>query len=133
MAERYARDILFILHTQAGMRLFGWERLPPEAIQANDIGRYSTLLDPGDLDLNSVPLGNDLIGSLAAAEQSTEEGTFTNEDLFWSTLVALEPVIGAMGGYHLYYADGKLPLLYRGKVSRVILGKRTVTVELREP
>jgi hypothetical protein len=133
MLEPYARDIIFTLHNKAGLRLFGLNRQVPDAIVANDIGRFNTLLRVNGIDLNSVPLGQDLIGSLAAAEQSSVEVELSNIDGWWSRIVALEPMFGAMGGLFVYYASGKLPLLYRGKVGRLRIRKRVTRIELREP
>lgn len=131
-APRLYPDIIFALHTLAGLRLFG-ERMIPDEIACTDLGRYSSMLDISDLNFRSVPLGNDLVDSLGSSEQLTGWAVFDNTDKFWSRLVMREPLLCAAAGIFQYYGGSHLYMVYRGEVTRVLIRKNICRLEFSEP
>lgn len=125
-------DIILALHTVAGLRLFG-ERMISEEIASDDIGRYSNLVSIASLEFRSVPIGNDLLASLASSEQTAHPVRLRNEGKFWTKLVAREPVLCATTEEYLYYGGPEIFLALRAEVSRIVLTKSMVDLELSEP
>jgi len=129
---RYSDSVIFALRTWAGQRLFG-SVMPPLSILSTDVGRYATLLQVNDFQLNSVPLGNDLIASIGATDTPQVTVVLDNRDQFWCRLVALEPLIAAPAGIWLAYGFEEAHLVFQAQVERVVLTKLTATLTLSEP
>ena len=128
----YSDEAILIVKTWAGQRLFG-AKMPADVILADDIGRYATLLDVQPLAINTVPLGNDLIGSIGTTESPQLIVTLDNRRKFWSRLVMVEPLLAMPAGVWLHYGAGEMHLVFLGQIERVVLRQETCELTISEP
>jgi len=128
----YSDEAIVILRTWAGQRLFG-TKMPPEVVVAEDIGRFATLLEVSPVAINTVPLGNDLIGSIGATERPRLQVVVDNRDKFGSGLVVVEPLLGMPAAKWLHYGGGDSHLIFQGQVERVVIRQKSISLEIQEP
>jgi hypothetical protein len=128
----YSDELVAALATPAGVYLFGF-RHPSSAIDADELERFGTLKSIGDVSISSVPLGNDLIGSIGASESPTMTLVFSNDDGFWSLLVVTEPLLGMPLAIWDYYSGAEAHKLFEGQITRVLIRRRTCELTVGEP
>ena len=128
----YSAEPLFLLRTTAGQRLFG-RKMPPTVVVADDIGRFATLMEISPVVINTVPLGNDLVGSIGMTEKPQATVSIENRQQEWSRVLASEPVLAMPAGTLLHYGSGESHLLLQGQVERVVLRPTVMTLQYSEP
>jgi hypothetical protein len=129
----YGVDLLWTLATWAGLRIYGM-RAVPEEIQSDEIERRDSLLELSGPSLTHVPLGTEVVASLAISEQSGSRAVLNNMDKHFSKLVLTEPVLTMPSGNFLYFGPGYPPILhYRGQVQRIVIKKSRCIIEVSEP
>jgi len=128
----YSDEAIFILKTWSGQRLFG-HKIPPDAVLADDLGRFDSLVTSSDVAITTVPLGNDLVGSIGTTERPRATETLRHDRRFWSQLVVTEPLLAMPAGRWLHYGGGDTHLLLQGQVERVVIRLSQVTLEYGEP
>lgn len=130
---RLYADLIVVLATPAGVRLFG-DRMIRDSVVTDpvDIGRFSTLLRMTGLDLRTVPIGTDLIASLAAAEAPSVQLEFSNDDGFWTMLVMQEPIVFQPIGLWADWGETEVYQIYRGEVSNFLIDGNVVHLEVGE-
>jgi hypothetical protein len=128
----YSAESIFMWRTWAGQRLIG-KKMPSTAIIADDIGRFATLMTMSPISINTVPIGNDLIGSLSTSEKPQTTVTAENRDKFWSRLVMTEPLLLMPAGSWQHFGGGDSHLLLQGQIERVVIRQAEVSVTFGEP
>ena len=108
--------------------------MPPEVVTVvNDLGRFATLLQHSGVSINTVPMGNDLVGSIGATERPRATVTLDNRRKDWSRLVVVEPLLAMAAGTWAHYGAGETHVLLQGQVERVVIRQSQMTLEYSEP
>ena len=128
----YSDEAIFVVKTWAGHRVYG-RKMPPEVIPIDDIGRFATLLSSSGISVNTVPMGNELVGSIGTTERPRATVTLDNRRKEWSRLVVVEPLLAVAAGTWLHYGAGDTHVLLQGQVERVVIRQSQTMIEWSEP
>jgi hypothetical protein len=131
VAERLYADWIIAFYPPSGLWLFS-ERQIRDNIGSDppSLGRFATLLEVSGLDFRTVPIGEDLISSIASSEDATVRLLLRNENGWWTKELALEPVIRQPIGLWADWGGSEVYLFRRGEVRAIDYTWDEVSIEV---
>ena len=119
-----------VLTTHAGQRIISAVAVDPIYGVPPALGRYVVLLDLSPLTLGQGARGSTLVTRVNSLELPGFTFTVSNEDGFFSRLVATEYVLCMTVSLYLYLGGGSNVFGGRGEIQRVELRRKTARFEV---
>ena len=119
-----------VLATHAGNRIISAVAVDPIYGVPPALGRYVALLDLSPLMLGQGASGSTLVTRVNSLELPDFSFTVSNEDGFWSRLVATEYLLCMSISIYLDLSGGVNVFAGRGEVQRVEIRRKTATFEV---
>jgi hypothetical protein len=126
----YGTVLAVVLRTHAGTRIFSAVHVDPLYTVPPALGRYCTLLDLSTISWGQSGSGNTLITRVNTLVLPSFTVTFSNEDGFWSRLVATEYLLGMTVSLYEDYGNGQFSFEGRGEIFDVELTRKRCTLRV---